>query len=403
MKTKDFTNDIPGAAETLKSGGLVAVPTETVYGLAACGFDEKAVAEVYEVKGRPEKKPLSLMVSGKDAMDALCEDVPPAAKKLADVYWPGPLTIVLKAKSCVPDIVRAGGATVGLRCPDHPLLRKLLDSVDFPLAAPSANPSGEKSPVTAEEVWRYFDGKISGVINGGKCTLGKESTLIDLSQTPYTVLREGAVSITELNMMLVANMTVIGITGGTGCGKTTALRAVEELGGLVIDCDEVYHRLLREPGPMRDAINTRFPGALKSGSDDTKALGEIVFSDPVELAALNKITHQCVGDEMNAMLLRWARDGGMLVAVDAIALIESGAGAMCTATVGITAPREARVERLMKRENIARKYAELRIDAQKPNSFFEENCDACILNDGTETAFHEKCKNIFIDIIRRNS
>lgn len=403
MKTKDFTNDIPGAAETLKSGGLIAVPTETVYGLAACGFDEGAVAEIYEVKGRPEKKPLSLMVSGKDAMDMLCKDVPPAAKKLADVYWPGPLTIVLKAKSCVPDIVRAGGDTVGLRCPDHPLLRKLLESVDFPLAAPSANPSGERSPVTAEEVWRYFDGKISGVIDGGKCTLGKESTLIDLSQTPYTVLREGAVPIPELNMILVANMTIIGITGGTGCGKTTALHAVEELGGLVIDCDEVYHRLLREPGPMWDAINARFPGALKPGSDDTKALGEIVFSDPVKLAALNKITHQCVGDEMNAMLVRWARNGGMLVAVDAIALIESGVGAMCTATVGITAPREARIERLMRRENIERKYAELRIDAQKPNSFFEENCDICILNDGAETEFHEKCKNIFIDIIRRNS
>ncbi len=403
MITKDFTNDIPAAAETLKNGGLVAVPTETVYGLAACGFDEKAVAEVYEVKGRPEKKPLSLMVSSKDAMDMLCENVPPAAKKLADIYWPGPLTIVLKAKDCIPDIVRAGGSTVGLRCPDHPLLRVVLDETNFPLAAPSANPSGEKSPVTAEEVWRYFDGKIDGIIDGGKCTLGKESTLIDLSKTPYAVLREGAVSITELNMMLVANMTIIGITGGTGCGKTTALQVIEELGGLVIDCDEVYHRLLREPGAMRDAINERFPGALKPGSDDTKALGEIVFSDPTALAALNKITHQCVGDEMNAMLLRWARNGGTLAAIDAIALIESGVGAMCTATAGITAPRKARVQRLMKREDIAREYAELRIDAQKPNLFFEENCDVCILNDGTQAEFHEKCRTIFEDILRRNS
>ena len=403
MKTQDFTDDLDGAAKALQSGGLVAVPTETVYGLAACGFDEKAVAAVYEVKGRPEQKPLSLMVSGKDAMDALCENVPPMAKKLADVYWPGPLTIVLKAKPVIPDIVRAGGSTVGLRCPDHPKLRALLEKVDFPLAAPSANPSGEKSPVTAAEVWSYFDGKIDGVIDGGKCTLGKESTLIDLSKTPYTVLREGAVSILELNMMLVANLTVIGITGGTGCGKTTALDAVRELGGLVIDCDEVYHRLLREPGKMRDAIEARFPGALTPGSDDTKALGEIVFKDPAALAELNAITNQCVGDEMNRMLLAGARNGVMLAAIDAISLIESGVGAMCTATVGVTAPREVRVERLMKRDGIDRKYAELRIDAQKPDSFFEENCAHVLVNDTTREAFHDKSKQLFEDIIRRNS
>lgn len=403
METKDFTNDLDGATEALKNGGLVAVPTETVYGLAACGFSEEAVAELYEVKDRPEKKPLSLMVAGKDAMDALCREVPPMAKKLADIYWPGPLTIVLNAKPCVPDIVRAGGGTVGLRCPDHPQLRALLEKVDFPLAAPSANPSGEKSPVTAEEVWSYFDGRIDGVIDGGRCTLGKESTIIDLSKTPYTVLREGAVSIQELNMMLVANMTVIGITGGTGCGKTTALEAAEELGGLVIDCDAVYHRLLREPGKMRDAIEARFPGALKPGSDDTKALGEIVFNDPAALADLNAITGQCVGDEMNRMLLQSARNGCMFAAIDAISLIESGVGAMCTTTVGVTAPREVRVQRLMKRDGIDRKYAQLRIDAQKPDSFYAENCEHLLVNDATREAFYEKSKRLFEDIIRRNS
>lgn len=402
MKTKNFTDDLNAAAEALRHGGLVAVPTETVYGLAACGFNEKAVAEVYEVKGRPEKKPLSLMVSGKEAMDTLCENVPPMARKLADVYWPGPLTIVLKASSRVPDIVRAGGSTVGLRCPAHPQLRALLGAVDFPLAAPSANPSGEKSPVTAAEVWNYFDGRIDGIIDGGRCTLGKESTLINLAKTPYTVLREGAVSRQELGRALIAGLTVIGITGGTGCGKTTALETVRELGGLIIDCDEVYHRLLREPGAMRDAIEAHFPGALSPGSDDTKVLGEIVFNNPEKLRELNTITHQCVGDEMNRMLLDWARDGGMLAAIDAIALVESGVGAMCTTTVAVTASREARVQRLIKREGIERKYAELRIDAQKPNSFFAENCAYTLCNDKTSAEFHEACRRLFEDIIRRS-
>ena len=235
METQELSARIDAAAEILRAGGLVAVPTETVYGLAANGFLEDAVSKIYEVKGRPENKPLSLMVKGADAIDALCEDVPKAAYILAEVFWPGPLTIVLKAKKTIPDIVRAGGDTVGLRCPDHPQLSALLNTIDFPLAAPSANPSGEKSPVKAQDVLKYFDGKIEGIIDGGECTLGRESTIIDLSKTPYTVLREGAVSSDDVFMALTASLTIIGITGGTGSGKTTALNAIHDMGGLVID------------------------------------------------------------------------------------------------------------------------------------------------------------------------
>ena len=401
MTTLELSGDIAGAAEILKKGGLVAVPTETVYGLAANGFDKAAVSKIFGVKGRPENKPLSLLVSGAEAIDALCEEVPNAAYVLADIFWPGPLTIVLKAKKAIPDIVRAGGETVGLRCPDHPQLKQLLGAVEFPLAAPSANPSGEKSPIKAEDVLKYFSGRIEGIIDGGECTLGRESTIIDLSKTPYSILRTGAVTAESVSMALMATLTIIGITGGTGSGKTTALCVVRDMGGLVIDTDEVYHRLLNESEPMLEALNNRFPGAIPEGTRDTKALGQIVFSDPEELQALNAITHKFVGEELQRQLTDWSIQGKTLAAIDAIALVEGGAAAICKATLGITAPTERRVERLMKREGISRDYAALRISAQKPDDYYEKNCDYTVCNDGTEEDFRIKCKNVFNDIIRR--
>ena len=401
METLNLSGKTERAADILKSGGLVAVPTETVYGLAANGFDERAVSRIYEVKGRPEVKPLSLMVRGAEAFELLCEEVPKAAYVLADIFWPGPLTIVLKAKKTIPDIVRAGGETVGLRCPDHPALRELLGAVDFPLAAPSANPSGEKSPVKAQEVLQYFEGKIEGIIDGGECALGTESTIIDLSKTPYTILREGAALTSDIFLALVSALTIIGITGGTGTGKTTALNVIKEMGGLIIDADELYHTLLSSSEPMLRALNERFPGAIPEGTHDTKALGEIVFSNPEELRALNAISHKFVGEEIGRALTDWAKSGGELAAIDAIALIEGGAANICKATVGITAPTEARITRLMEREGISREYAELRISAQKPNEYFEKNCDYTVSNDGTQESFKTRCKKVFEDIIRR--
>lgn len=403
MQTRIICEDISAAAEIIKDGGLVAVPTETVYGLAANGLDEAAVERVFKAKGRPESKPLSLMVSGSEMIDKLCVEVPKAAYFLSDVFWPGPLTIVLKAKNGIPDIVRAGGETIGLRCPQHPKTMELLKQCGVPLAAPSANPSGEKSPKTAGEVLACFDGVIDAVIDGGECSIGVESTVIDMSKTPYRILREGAVKSSELDMMLMASMTIIGITGGTGCGKTTALDVLEKMGGLIIDCDAVYHELLQNSDELIKALDERFPGAIPPGTHDTKALGEIVFSDPVELAALNAITHRFVGNEIMRRLSDWAKNGGRVAAIDAIALIESGVSGYCRETVGITAPYETRISRLMKREGISREYAKLRVDAQKPNEYFEENCDNTLCNDGDRQSFETKCEALFSEIIRRNS
>lgn len=197
MKTLKLTpsaEDLDRASELIRAGGLVAVPTETVYGLACNGLDAAAVERIYEVKGRPPVKPLSLMVPGPAEMDRYCVEVSDEARRLGALYWPGPLTIVMEAGEPVPEIVRAGGRTVGLRCPDHPATLALLEKVGVPLAAPSANPSGRPSPKTAEEVLFWFDGIIDAVIDGGPCTLGVESTVIDLSEGKREILREGAVS-----------------------------------------------------------------------------------------------------------------------------------------------------------------------------------------------------------------
>jgi len=195
MKTKIVNeNNLLYAVEVLKSGGLVGVPTETVYGLAGNGLDASAVARIYEVKGRPEVKPLSLLVADIDIAATVCAGIPKSAQLLAQAFWPGPLTIVLPKRDTVPYIVTAGGNTVGVRCPDHPLTLELLRLAGVPAAAPSANISDMPSPKSAEEVLAYFDGKINCVIDGGRCKLGVESTIVSLTTHPYKILRQGALS-----------------------------------------------------------------------------------------------------------------------------------------------------------------------------------------------------------------
>ena len=180
---------------------------------------------------------------------------------------------------------------------------------------------------------------------------------------------------------------IIGITGGTGSGKTTLLRTVQELGGIVLDCDAIYHDLLKTDRELLAAIENRFPGTVCDGSLDRKRLGTIVFSDENALKALNTITHAAV----KAEVLRRLENTPKLAAIDAIGLFEGGLAQLCDTTVAVTAPEAQRIARLMARDGISEEYARLRIRAQKTDGEFSALCDHTLHNDSTQQAFESKC------------
>lgn len=195
-------------------------------------------------------------------------------------------------------------------------------------------------------------------------------------------------------------MTVIGITGGTGGGKTSALRALSRLGAGIIDCDAVYHRLLLEDEDMRRELAARFPAAFGAEGFDRKALGTIVFRDDGALLALNAITHKYVAREVARMLDTWRGEGVRLAAVDAIALIESGISDLCDLVVGVTAPAPVRIRRIAQRDGISEEYARLRVEAQKPDSFFAAHCDHILENKyDTVEEFEAYCEAFFTGLL----
>ena len=190
---------------------------------------------------------------------------------------------------------------------------------------------------------------------------------------------------------------IIGITGGTGCGKTTALNAIRKLGGIVLDCDAIYHELLKTDRELLCAIEARFPGTVENGQLQRKKLGAIVFSDERALLDLNRITHAAV----KAEVLRRLAEKPALTAIDAIALFEGGLAELCDVTVAITAPRADRIARLMLRDGITEEYAALRIDAQHDAAWFRARCDHVLENFGSIDAFATNCLAFFtgLDII----
>ena len=514
---KEIEDKISAAAKILREGGLVAIPTETVYGLGANGLDAQAVKRIFEAKGRPQDNPLILHVTGPQWLPRYCRNIPPMAYVLARKFWPGPLTMILQRQSIVPDETTAGLDTVAVRCPNHPVTLAIIREAGVPIAAPSANTSGRPSCTSAQDVLEDMDGKVEGVVDGGPCSVGVESTILDLTCQPPRLLRPGGLPLEDLERLIghidvdhavtaplqegekpkapgmkyrhyapkapvtvvtgapeasareiqrragkgagiicfdeyadlfrgmevhtlgpsgdklvqaqrvfdalrtfdnsdvteiytqcpdnrglglaIGNRlkkaagfhvveadsqrVVLGITGGTGAGKTSALRAIEALGGQVIDCDAAYHEMLAENEELRNAINEKFPGVFRSdGSLNRRKLGEEVFARKDRMEQLNEIVFSFLVPEIERRV-EALPDG--LYAIDAVNLLESGLDHLCDQTIAVTAPLELRVRRIMARDGITEQYARLRISAQKADEYYRSKCD-CELTNSADTA-----------------
>jgi L-threonylcarbamoyladenylate synthase len=198
----EIGRDLYKAKEILEAANVVGIPTETVYGLAANALHAGAVARIFEVKKRPSFDPLIIHVRNLQQASLYVSEIPPLALQLSSKFWPGPLTLVLEKKSIIPDLVTSGMSTVGIRCPDHQLTRSLLELIDFPLAAPSANPFGYVSPTTASHVNDQLGDEIPYILDGGPCTVGIESTIIGFENAEPVVYRIGGLKIEEIENLV---------------------------------------------------------------------------------------------------------------------------------------------------------------------------------------------------------
>lgn len=293
-------NAIRCAAELLRSGRLVAFPTETVYGLGAHALDPVAVARIFVAKGRPATNPLIVHVAEAAQVSALVADWPDHARRLAAAFWPGPLTIVVAKAATVPDVVTGGGTTVAVRCPAHPVAAQLLREVAIPLAAPSANRSGELSPTTAAHVAATLSGRIDLILDGGPCPGGLESTVVDATGPTVRLLRPGLVSAAQLEAIVGPLTTASGPSTGAlpspgmltrhyaprtklECAESVAeadfLANVYETAGLTVvrwnptgSPAEVAARLYAELHALDAAGSDRIVAALPPDADEWRAV-----------------------------------------------------------------------------------------------------------------------------------
>jgi len=214
-----FQQAVLRAVELLRAGQVVALPTETVYGLAANALDEEAVAKIFEIKERPLHNPIIVHIVGLEMARRCVNDFPAMAERLAKSFWPGPLTLVLPCANVIPKIVTAGGETVGVRWPSHPLIQAVIRQCDFPLAAPSANLSNRISPTNATHVEKQLSGKIPAIVDGGQSGVGIESSVLDLTVVPPCILRPGMIheeSLAAAGMMVAAATSAGGVLKSPG-------------------------------------------------------------------------------------------------------------------------------------------------------------------------------------------
>jgi L-threonylcarbamoyladenylate synthase len=243
-----FEAAIKRASELLRAGQVVGLPTETVYGLAANALDAEAVARIFQVKGRPSHNPVIVHVASLEMAVSCVQEWPKMAERLARAFWPGPLTLVLPRSGRIPDIVTAGGPTVGLRWPSHPFIRAVIQRCGFPLAAPSANLSNRVSPTNARHVWKQLGAKIPLIIDGGHAQVGIESTVLDLSVSPPRVLRPG----------MVHDHSIMAVTG--------------ELAGTLVSAAD---RKLKSPGLLEKHYSPRARLIQLTWSDESDLLAQV--------------------------------------------------------------------------------------------------------------------------------
>lgn len=254
--------DISRAGELLRQGAVVAIPTETVYGLAANALDEQAVKRIFDAKGRPQDNPLIVHISRMEQLSGLAEDIPPAAQQMAKAFWPGPLTMVLKKKAAVPHRTSAGLDTVGIRMPAHPVARAIIDAAGVPLAAPSANRSGKPSPTNARDVLDDMAGKVAAVVDGGPCAVGVESTVVDMTGGLPRILRPGAITEEMIAAVLGGACTDPSVSKGLSPGESPRAPGMKyrhyapKAPVLLFEGapDETFPALLEEAGQSWDGV-----------------------------------------------------------------------------------------------------------------------------------------------------
>lgn len=521
MNTKIFTitdpqkqaDELREAAQFIKSGEIVAFPTETVYGLGANALDGHAVKKIFEAKGRPQDNPLIVHITEIEELYPLVKEVPESVKRLTEKYWPGPLTVILPKSDIIPPEVSAGLDTVAVRCPSHPVARAFLKAAGVPVAAPSANISGFPSPTAFKYVYDDMNTRIPAMIDGGDCDFGIESTVVTLATDPPRLLRPGAVTLEQLRGVLgevyvdpavlnpladgvkaaspgmkykhyapkaevsvvrgnkkefieyvnshptdadtilcfegeendmplpcvtmgraddpltqshrlfdalreldetgakhvfsrapsekgvglgVCNRlyrsaafrflndiksTVIGVTGGTGAGKSTVCGEFERNGAAVVDADRIAREVTEKGSPVLKKLAERFGSDIiaPDGSLLRHKLAERAFSSAENTRDLTNITHpeiikRCRA-EVDALRGKYS-----LILLDAPLLFTSGLDKICDKTVRVTSPESVRISRIMKRDGISEDEAKKRAAAQTEEERLAENADITIDN-----------------------
>lgn len=496
---------IARAGEILRSGGLVGIPTETVYGLAADALNGEAVAGIFKAKGRPQDNPLIVHICSFEQIKPLVSSLPASARALAEAYWPGPLTMVLPKAACIPEETSAGLDTVAVRFPSHPVARAVIQAAGTPLAAPSANLSGSPSPTTARHVLDDMEGRIPAIVDGGPCEVGVESTVVTLATEKPRLLRPGGITLEQLeavlgevevdpavlhqlkegakasspgmkykhyapkaHVVIVEGNTkqymdyvnaragegvcalcyngeeaglrvpavsygaefdystqahrlfevlreldemgarqvyarcprpegvgmavynrliraagfevirlkpfILGLTGPTGAGKSAAAAGMKARGCAVIDADQLARKAVEPGSPALSELAAAFgPDILdETGALNRALLAQRAFVSSEATQRLNRITHPYIIRLTEEEIRQYAEKGVPLIVLDAPLLYESGMDRLCDAVAAVIAPKQTRLERIMRRDGISRESALLRMSAQNKDEFYTD-------------------------------